>query len=281
MWPKANPSLIYFPVLQEELKQEFATYKINPSGNSSFMVKRMNMPMTFEDTDVTDWKNILAANKPIPDLTGCNCVGAVDYADTRDFVAAGLLFLYKSKYYWITHTWVCKNCPDLPRIKAPLKEWEEQGLLTFVDGPEISPDIPAEWLAENASTYNITTLGIDSFRFTLLAKALKEAGFDTDKGGANNILLTKRVTVMRYAPVIVSAFNNQNVVWGGNPLMNWYTNNACISTDKDGNMLFQKKEAKSRKTDGFMALVSAVCASENLTDSGENQSYDDFKVYTF
>ncbi len=280
LWSEANPSLIYMPVLQQEMEIEYADYKINPAGNSDFMTKRMNMPMTYEDADVTDWDNILAANRPLPDLTGCDCVGAVDYAKTTDFVAAGLLFRYKGKYLWITHTWICKNSPDLPRIKPDLHGWEESGLLEFVDGPEIPPSMPAEWLQKQGAKYNITTLGIDNFRYTLLAKALREAGFDTDKGGANNILLTKRVTQMRYVPVITSAFNNQAVLWGENPLMNWYTNNTCIITES-GNQYYGKKEEKSRKTDGFSAFVSAVCASENLEDCGETQSLDDFKVYTY
>jgi phage terminase large subunit-like protein len=191
-----------------------------------------------------------------------------------------LLFRHKGKLIWITHTWICKNSPDLPRVKAPLHEWEELGLLEFVDGPEIPPSMPAEWLQNQGEKYNITTLGIDNFRYTLLAKALREAGFDTDKGGANNILLTKRVTQMRYVPVITSEFNNQNVVWGDNPLMNWYTHNACIITES-GNQYYGKKEEKSRKTDGFSALVSAICASEKLEDCGETQSLEDFKVYTY
>ena len=280
MWPKANPSLLYFPELQRQLRSEYAKYKNNPVGSSAFVSKRMNIPPTFEEQDVTDWNNILAANEPLPDLTGCDCVAAIDYAKTTDFVSAGLLFLYKEKYCWITHTWVCKQSPDLKRIKAPLEKWEQLGLLEFVDGPEIPPSMPAEWLQKQGQKYNITTLGLDNFRFTLLAKALKEAGFDTDKGGANNILLTKRVTQMRYVPVITSAFNNHNVVWGKNSLMNWYTNNTCIMDEK-GNQYYGKKEEKSRKTDGFMAFVSAVCASENLEDCGEVQSFDDFKVYSY
>lgn len=281
LWSKPNPSYIYFPNLQQEMKLEYADYKINPAANSDFMTKRMNMPQTFEDASVTDWENIKAANKPLPDLTGCDCVGGIDYADTRDFIAAGLLFRYKNKYLWITHTWICKDSKDLPRIKAPLHEWEKSGLIEFVDGPGISPSMPAEWLANMAQIYNITVLGLDSFRYTLLTKALREVGFDTDKGGANNIRLMKHVTEMRYVPVIIEAFDRQEVQWGENPLMSWYTYNTCISKDKSGNMIFEKKEARSRKTDGFMALVAAICASENLTDCGEEQNFDDFKVYTY
>jgi len=280
MWPKANPSYIYLPNLQQEMQMEYADYKINPAANSDFMTKRMNLPQTYEDASVADWNTILAAKKSMPDLTGCSCVAGIDYMKTTDFLSAGLLFRYKGLFLWMQHSWVCRASPDLPRIKAPLDEWKEQKYLTFVDGPEISPDVPAAWLAEKAQTYNITQLGMDNFRYTLLTRALREAGFDTDKGGANNIMLTKRVTENRYVPVITHLFNNHLILWGDDPMMGWYTYNACIMTEK-GNQYFGKKEEKSRKTDGFKAMVAAICASENLADSGEESSLNDFKVYSY
>ncbi|MEG1426814.1 MAG: terminase large subunit [Oscillospiraceae bacterium] len=280
MWHKANPSLAYFPDLMQQMVIEYADYKINPSGNSSFMVKRMNMPMTFEEESVTDWENILAANGELPDLTGCPCVGAIDYAKTTDFVAAGALFKYNETLIWITHTWICRNSPDLPYVKAPLDDWAEMGLLTFVDAVEIPPELPVQWLQETAEKYNVTVLGLDNFRYALLRKALNDGGFDTEKGGRNNILLTKRVTQMRYVPVIASAFNTHKVLWGNNPLMNWYTQNTCVITER-GNQYYGKKEEKSRKTDGFMALVSAVCASENLQDCGDYGGELNLAVYAY
>ena len=255
MWPKANPSYIYLPNLQQEMQMEYADYKVNPAANSDFMTKRMNMPQTYETESVTDWNNILAAKKPLPDLRGCSCVAGIDYMKTTDFLSAGLLFRYKGVFYWMQHSWVCRKSPDLPRIKAPLEDWEKLGYLTFVDGPEISPDVPAEWLANMGQRYNITLLGMDNFRYTLLTRALREAGFDTDKGGANNIMLTKRVTENRYVPVITSLFNKNLICWGDDPIMGWYTYNACIMSEK-GNQYFGKKEEKSRKTDGFKAIVS-------------------------
>lgn len=279
-WYKANPSLQYLPELLAEVRREYAQYKINPTGNSAFMVKRMNIPKTYDLESVTDWNNILAAKQPLPDLEWCDCVAGLDYAKTTDFVSAGLLFKVKGIYYWKQHTWVCRASQDLPRIKAPLQDWADQGYLTFVDGPEIPPDIPASWLADQAQEYNITYLGIDNFRITLMAKALAERGFDTDKNGSNNIRLTKRVTMNRYVPVITSLFNTHRIAWGDDPMMAWYTWNTCIDTYK-GNQYYGKKEEKSRKTDGFFALVSAICASADLADSNQSADMDDFHVFSF
>lgn len=280
MWYKANPSLQYFPTLRQELEQEYGNYKVNPSGNSSFVVKRMNLPKTFDADSVTDWANILAAKKLLPDLAGCSCVAGIDYMKTTDFLSAGLLFKHKGLFYWMQHSWVCRASLDLPRIKAPLKDWETAGYLTFCDGPEIPPDVPAGWLANMAQTYDVTLLGLDNFRYTLLTKALREAGFDTDKGGANNIMLTKRVTENRYVPVITSLFNTQRICWGPDPMMGWYTNNACVITER-GNQYYGKKEERSRKTDGFKAMVAAICASEQLEDCGEEADLSIIQVHTY
>lgn len=283
-WDKANPSLHYFDDLLDQMKREYVDYLEDPIQNSSFMTKRMNIPKGNADVEVTSWENIQATNQEIPDLTGCTCIAGIDYAKTTDFVTAGLLFKYKGKYIWIQHTWVCESSKDLGRIKAPLEEWasEEGGrLLTFVKGVEIPPETPANWLAEQARKYNITILWMDNYRYTLLARALREVGFDTDKKGVNNIRLARPSNEMLIAPVITSAFANHNIVYGDNPLMRWYTNNSCMITSPAGNITYGKIEPKSRKTDGFKAFVAAMCGSVDLVDSGEVIELSNFAVYSY
>jgi len=281
LWEKANPSLRYFRNLQLQMEQEYEDMRYQPQLYTEFLTKRMNIPLGNKDLEVTSWENILATNQEIPDLEGCTCTVGIDYAKTTDFVTAGLLFKYKGKYYWISHTWVCRKCNDLKRIKAPLEEWEKQGLLTFIDDVEIAPDIPAEWLALQAQKYNITKLGMDNYRYTLLAKALREVGFDTDKNGANNIKLTRPSNQMLISPTITSLFVNKNIVWGDNPLMRWFTNNTCLKSEAHDNASYGKIEPKSRKTDGFMAMIAAFCAGGlELEDSGETIDFD-FGVYTY
>lgn len=283
MWDKPNPSLHRFPDLQQQIQREYVDYKEDPISNSSFMTKRMNIPKGNKDVEVTSWENILATNQKIPNVEGGSCLVGIDYAKTTDFVAAGLLFKYKEKFVWITHSWVCESCNDLGRIKAPLREWEEKGYLTFVPGPEVPPDTPALWLAEKAKKYNLTTLWMDNYRYTLLAKALREVGFDTDKKGNNNIRLVRPSNEMLISPVITSAFANRNIIFGDNPLMRWYTNNTCLITSQAGNMTYGKIEPKSRKTDGFKAFVAAMCGSNDLEDCSKSFDINDFElgVYSY
>ena len=52
-WPKANPSLPYLPNLLEEIKKEYAEWVRNPAQLPAFMTKRMNLPESNREVQVT------------------------------------------------------------------------------------------------------------------------------------------------------------------------------------------------------------------------------------
>ena len=284
MWHKANPSLRYFPHLQAELEIEYQDYVVNPVANSSFMTKRMNRPPTQRENEVTSWDNLLAASREYNKEKIMNrpCVAGIDYASTTDFISAGLLFRVDDIDYWLPHTWVCSKSPDLPRIKAPLREWEAQGLLTFVNAAEIPPDLVTCWLTNTAAELgaNILLVGIDRYRYTLMSKALREyMGFSADKD-FNNVKLVYGSDEMRTIPSITAKFAGQRIVWGDRPDMRWFANNSKIDMTKFGNMTYQKIEPKSRKTDAFKAFAAAECCSQVL-DMPFIESGDYDMVYTY
>jgi phage terminase large subunit-like protein len=74
MWHKANPSLKYLTTLQKEMNSEFTKMKYTPSIERDFYTKRMNWPKNNAEIAVTDWPNIEATNKPIPNLKGRQAV---------------------------------------------------------------------------------------------------------------------------------------------------------------------------------------------------------------
>ncbi len=269
-WGKANPSL-HDPnrrSLLQQIRLEFSKYKQDPAGNRAFATKRMNRPTGDKEFEVTSWENILAASGPLPpksELVGRPAVAGLDYASTQDFVAAGILFLLDDSYVWLTHSWVCAQSVSLPRINFPLHEAEARGELTMVDLKEIPPEMPVQWIWEMAQEYEVLMVGIDNYRHTLMRKAFAEKGFDADRKDGN-IKLVYSPEQSKVAPLISSAFLNHKICWGDNMLMRWYTNNAIRIIDKKGNITFGKIEPKSRKTDGFMALVVAVVVAELRRD---------------
>lgn len=282
-WPMANPSYPYFANLKEEMKLEYYDYVIDPLGNASFATKRCNCPGgAIREDVVTDWKNIKATNIIIPQFEhGTNAVGGLDYASTEDFVSAAILVIQDGIDYVHQHTWICEASKDLPRIKAPLREWERRGLCEFVKGPEISPDLPAQWFDSMNERFNILKIGIDKYRYTLMSKALAEYGFLADKDG--KIKIVRPSDEMQLIPTLTSLFNNNRIAVGDDPMMRWCINNSKRVTSSAGNMTYGKIEPKSRKTDAFKALVAAeICRDELIAMNEINQTmFNTMNVYTY
>lgn len=276
-WYKANPSLRYFPNLMDELRREYADYKMDNIGNAAFMTKRMNIPQGSMETEVTAWENIVACSRPAkrePDVW----VAGMDFARTTDFVAVVLFGLAGDEWVWQQHTWVCSQCKDLSRIKFPIQDAVERGLITWVEDVEIPPELPAKWLSEQMATKRVIGVAIDDYRFGIMKKALEGVGFVAGKDG--NILQVKGRNIMQIAPRLIAKLNRQQVAFGDDALMRWYINNTKQLLDTRGNITFGKIEPKTRKTDGFMAAVAAVTMVDRLELEQANNAMG-FGVFTF
>ena len=276
-WYKANPSLRYFPNLMDELRREYADYKMDNIGNAAFMTKRMNIPQGSMETEVTAWENIVACSRPakrVPDVW----VAGMDFARTTDFVAGVLFGLAGDEWVWQQHTWVCSQCKDLSRIKFPIQDAVERGLITWVEDVEIPPELPAKWLSEQMAGKRVIGVAIDDYRFGIMKKALEGVGFVAGKDG--NILQVKGRNIMQIAPRLIAKLNRQQVAFGDDALMRWYINNTKQLLDTRGNITFGKIEPKTRKTDGFMAAVAAVTMVDRLELEQANNAMG-FGVFTF
>lgn len=276
-WYKANPSLRYFPNLMDELRREYADYKMDNIGNAAFMTKRMNIPQGSMETEVTAWENIVACSRPAkrePDVW----VAGMDFARTTDFVTVVLFGLAGDEWVWQQHTWVCSQCKDLSRIKFPIQDAVERGLITWVEDVEIPPELPAKWLSEQMAVKRVIGVAIDDYRFGIMKKALEGVGFVAGKDG--NILQVKGRNIMQIAPRLIAKLNRQQVAFGDDALMRWYINNTKQLLDTRGNITFGKIEPKTRKTDGFMAAVAAVTMVDRLELEQANNAMG-FGVFTF
>lgn len=262
-WEEANPSLPYLPTLKEQMKQEYEDYKLDPIINNAFMTKRMNIPQGRKDTEVASWENILKTNGEIPDLTGKTCVCGIDFTKTTDFVSAFLLFKDGGKYYGIHHSWFCNRSNDRYRIKIPLEQMVERGLLTIVNDVEINPLLIADWVADKRMKYNLEKVAIDSYRYTILSRALRDVGYDAND---KMVKLVRPSDIMYVQPKIASIFLSNRLTVGDDPLFRWFTNNTKLEPAPNNNFKYGKIEPKSRKTDGFMAFVAAMTLEEELPD---------------
>lgn len=264
LWEEANPSLPYLPILKEQMQREYADYLLDPVINNAFMTKRMNIPEGNKDAEVTSWENILKTKGEVPDLRGRTCVCGIDFSKTTDFVSAFLLFKDRDTYYGIHHSWFCSASHDKHRIKYPLHEAVAKGVLTIVEDVEINPTVIADWIGQQRYIYNIEKIAIDSYRYSLLSRALRDVGFDAND---KQIKLVRPSDIMQVVQKISSMFIGNKIIWGDDSLMRWFTRNAKLEPAPNNNFKYGKIEPKSRKTDGFMAFVNAVILDDELPDT--------------
>ncbi|MFB5489832.1 terminase TerL endonuclease subunit [Enterococcus faecalis] len=285
-WELANPMFHkplsnYAEELYETIMEEYEDLEDDPSNREEFMTKRMNLTVTDLERSVASREEILATNRPFPtNLIGKQAIGGLDYASLRDFAACGLLFRDGDDYVFKTHSFVRKQFVDIyygysrkaseatKEKFAPIREWEEKGLLTVIDGPTIDPKTVVGWFVEQREKYGITKVVADNFRMDLLRPLFLKEGFEIEvirnPTAADNLL----------APRIEDAFANNHIIFGDNPLMRWYTNNVLVKTNGDGNKSYKKKEEVRRKTDGFKAFEYCLWSVDEIVNYNYEDAFD-------
>ena len=262
LWVKANPSLSYLPTLQLEIEQNFIDKDYDPTVASDLYTKRFNLPKGNAEIAVTDYSKVKATNRELPKLDGWTCTVGMDYAELSDWAAVNLHFRRGPQRYDINHAWLCTQSKTLQRVKAPWREWAERGLVTVVDDVSIHPDLLADYIRLAGQRYNVKMLAMDNYRWTLVSESLRKIGFDAqDK---SRVKLVRPSDIMQVEPVIQECFDRELFTWGDNPCLRWAVNNTkrvrssrSLGVDT-GNFIYAKIDAKSRKTDPWMALVASM-----------------------
>lgn len=251
-WVKAIPRLVYDSVLMNQVEKEYNKALQSSSKMIEFLTKRMNIPTQDAFTAVAEWDDILATDQEIPDLTNAQCVGAIDYADIRDFVSCGLLFRVGEKRYFLQHSFICHKSLKLTKFKFDIDRAVEEGWATIIYDDMILPEYPAQWFVEQKKKYNILEVAADSWRYSLLKDKFQEYNIKVKE------VRSGPVTHGTLAGLVDSLFSLKNIVFGKDFMMRWYTNNVYVKFDSKGNKTYEKIEPKTRKTDGFMAFIHAL-----------------------
>lgn len=262
LWVKANPSLPYLPTLQLEIEQNFIDKDYDPTVASDLYTKRFNLPKGNAEIAVTDYSKVKATSRELPKLDGWTCTAGLDYAELSDWAAVNLHFRRGPQRYDINHAWLCTQSKTLQRVKAPWREWAERGLVTVVEDVSIHPDLLADYIRLAGQRYNVKMLAMDNYRWTLVSESLRKIGFDAqDK---SRVKLVRPSDIMQVEPVIQECFDRELFTWGDNPCLRWAVNNTkrvrssrSLGVDT-GNFIYAKIDAKSRKTDPWMALVASM-----------------------
>lgn len=267
-WYMANPSLAYRPALLQETEDEYREWLEHPEQNGDFLTKRMGLRAGQKEISVTDYEKVKATNRPLPRLDGWTCTVGLDYAELSDWAAVNLHFRRGAQRFDRNHAWICAQSRTLPRVKAPWKAWAEAGHCTVVEDVSIHPDLLAEYVRKAALRYNLKLLCMDHYRWTLVSESFRKIGFDAND--KKRVKLVRPSDIMQVEPVIQECFDRGLFTWGDNPCLRWAVNNTKrVKSSKKlgvdtGNFIYAKIEAKSRKTDPWMALVASMVGESAL-----------------
>ena len=292
-WTMANPSLQHSPTLRQEIEDEFREWRERPEEHGDFLTKRMGLRKGFKDIVVTDYENVRATNRPLPDVTGWSCTVGIDFAELSDFASVNAHFRRGQQRFDINRTWICSHSKTLPRVRAPYRDWAQmpiaghetslvqggrpiaalmgQSIVTIVEDVTIRAELLTDWVRQLGTVCNVVMIALDSFRWSVMADALRAIGFDGDD--RTRVKLIRPSDIMRADTVIQQLFTEQLLVWGDNPCLRWAVNNTkrvrrgrAEGTDT-GNYFYAKIDAKARKTDPFMAFAASV-AIESVLGTG-------------
>ncbi|TNY46616.1 terminase large subunit, partial [Streptococcus pyogenes] len=146
------------------------------------MTKRMDFPVMDVERSVASHEELVATKRELPDMRGEVCIGGLDYAAIRDFAAVGLLFKNGADYVWLSHSFVRKEFVDTyygyskrkdsingKRQFAPIKKWEQEGLLTVIDEASINPQYIVDWFVKmrDDEGYDLQRIVSDNFRMEI------------------------------------------------------------------------------------------------------------------
>ena len=259
-WVKANPRLDYSKSLKKLMIKQYKQALEDESSMVEFLTKRMNLPVVNKYRSVASWEDICrASDEELPDLTGHQCIGAIDYAGIRDFCSVGLLFRDGDKAYLIQHSFVHESSLENTKFNFPIKEADSKGLITIIkDTPSIPTSVVLEWFLKQAEKYSITEIVADRYRLSWLKDEFLNAGIELQEVGNGYI------THHKLYPLITKLFADGLIKWGDDMLMRWYTNNTMVDIDKKGNCSYKKIEPIKKKTDGFFMLIHALSRWDKL-----------------
>ncbi|USF96418.1 terminase large subunit [Latilactobacillus phage TMW 1.46 P2] len=292
-WEQANPMLSkpltsYGKTLFRKIEKQFIKLQAQPSGREEFMTKRMDLPQVKLESSVAPYEQIKATNEPLPDFTGNEVIGAVDFASIRDFAACGITGKKDGKFVHLSHQFARKQFVDKYygyslneedrkqfRNVPPIRKWEQMGLITIIDAPTISPSVVVDWFTKIREDYALKMVVIDNYRADLLRKSFAEEDIDiwpiSNPTAIDGLL----------APRIIDGLASNKFIWGDNPLLRWNTQNVLVKTDARGNKQYLKKDEVRRKTDGFKAFEYTLYKIDEIEDIDISDALNNFAALDF
>lgn len=277
-WEKATPSINFNPNLKKKMFEEYSKMQRNAQLRIEFMTKRMNQPLKDTRFELAEYEDVLKTQDEEMPEDVSEVIGAVDYAEIRDFCSVGLLARKSGKTYWKHFSFINKHALETQNInKTVIQMALEEKKAEIVHSKLIEPQRVVDWFVDKAKKYYIKQINMDEHRASILKPVFEQAGFKV------NVVRRGRLTHSKLDPVITNMFIKHELFYGKDSLMRWYTMNVYKHFLPNDNVEYLKIEEETRKTDGFFAFTHAMNNWWDLSDYGEItvDDIDSFETLTF
>ena len=285
---KANPTMEYLPTLERKIMQDYTAAQENPKLWAEYVTMRCNLPEEKPgEQQVATIPEILRCSytgstleelekrepRPVPDTKGQPAIIGIDYADVRDFMSCGVLTKAGDDYVWTQHTWANKRNPRFREIRFPLEgSCGAPGYQDYeiVDASSLPVDSLCDYVDTLLQIFDVKAICLDTYRWQVLKTAFEARGWyecsrDTPWGIVHLIRRVSAISTIM-GPLLMQNLSDGHIIYGDSAIMRWYTSNTGFITDKNGNTVFVKIEERTRKTDGFMAMVVAFFMKDSLEE---------------
>ncbi len=256
VWRRANPNL-GVSVSLEYLRGEVKNAREIPEYENTF--KRLHLNLR-TDADVRwipslSWQ---ACGEPfdLAILTGRDCFGGLDLANTSDLASWCLVFPPAAPdphWYALWRFWTTEEaCRERQRLnRAKFDAWVAKGLIEKIDGDTIDFGVIRERIAEDALRYHLLRSAFDPWNATQLSLELLAEGLELE---------SFQQSLTRYnepCKKLEELWMAKLLRHGGNKVADWMAGNVMIRTDGRGYKMPSRVKSTD-KIDGICSLLMAL-----------------------
>lgn len=258
-WLAANPALGSFNSY-EQIERMADQAKRIPSKEAAFrnLILNQRIDGTVRFIAQREWEDCNLGPIDEEALLGRECYGALDLSAARDLTAFVLVFPEEDGRFTVLPRFFLPSFDIAGKSendRVPYDIWARQSSsrLTLLPGKVIDPALVAEYIADEASRFDIREIAYDRWRIEDLKRELEKASIDLplQPFGQGYKDMSPAVDMLEIAVA------QQKVNHEGNPIMRMCAANAVITKDPSGARKLDKSKASGR-IDGLVALAMAL-----------------------
>jgi len=274
VWRKVNPNY-GVSLSQEYFESEFREAKMKGGTTlAAFCTKNLNMWVDAPDVWIPD-DDVKACTATFDEeqLRGADCYVGIDYASKTDICAVAFWFpaYHVAKFlFMVPSEKVAADSGD----RVDYRKWQEEGLLTVIQGKVIDEDWFVETVTREMQNYRVKAIAYDPWGMWNVIPRFPASYQDC---------LMEYQQSIKYMSVPTKELEKMvlkhDINFLGNPIIRWMFANVVIWVDPNANIKLNKGKSRN-KIDGVVALVDAFGAWLNKTSGDDGQIYASHSLRT-